>query len=123
MATLSSTLSRGLPDDFGRTAGSSYPARALSLSSALRPWLRSQWALLFSHADDFACRDLESDRWAVVLEQSLHAAHLRPVALTSCDAEFESWVTQVGGAFVTLAPEEPRRGPRLIDLHARALRD
>jgi len=126
MATLSSTLSRGFADAFGRAsfAGLSYPVRPLPLSSALRPWLRGQWALLFSHADDFACRDLESDRWTVVLEHSLNAAHMRPVALTSqLDAGFESWVTQVGGAFVTIAPEEPRRGPRLIDLQARALRD
>jgi hypothetical protein len=134
MATLSSTLSRGYPDAFGRASApgapmssypaSSYPGRPLPLSSSLRPWLRGQWALLFSHADDFACHDLESDRWAVVLEQSLDAAHVRPVALTSrIDAGFESWVTQAGGAFVTIAPEEPRRGPRLIDLQARALRD
>jgi hypothetical protein len=98
---------------------------ALTLSSALRPWLGGHWALLFSHADDFACRDLESDRWAVVMEQSLASSRVRPLALASRAAVAESggWVTQVGGACVALAPEEPHRGPRLFDPQARALRD
>jgi hypothetical protein len=126
MATLSSTLSHRFGDVFGHAAagGSSYPARTLSLSSSLRPWLRGHWALLFSHADDFACHDLESDRWTVVIGQSLNAAHVRPLALVSrVIAGLESWVTEVGGASVTMVPENLQRGPRLIDLQARALQD
>jgi hypothetical protein len=98
---------------------------ALTLSSVLRPWLRGHWALLFSHADDFACRDLESDRWTVVLEQSLSAARVRPLAFAAraAVAGYGGWVTQVGGAAVALAPEESYRGPRLFDLAARELRD
>jgi len=97
---------------------------ALALGSSLRPWLRGHWALLFSHADDFACYDLEADRWAVVLEQSLSAARVRPLALGSRPAAgFDNWVTQVGGASVEMTPQESPRGPRLFDLHARALCD
>jgi hypothetical protein len=96
--------------------------------SSLRPWLRGHWAMLFSHADDFACHDLESDRWLVVLGQMLGSAHVRPLALESRaeshrDSGSGSWVTQVGGASVTVATEEPRVRLRLIDLQACALRD
>lgn len=99
------------------------PITALPVSS-LRTWLQGKWALLLSHADDFACYDLESDRWLVVLRQTLAAAGVRPLGLSSRKAlPRSSWVADVGGSYTTPFLEGPRRRADPCDLNACALRD
>jgi hypothetical protein len=74
-------------------------------AAALRRWLQGRWALLFSHADDFAAYGFESDRWLVHVQEAFAAADVRPLALA--DRQEAGWVTEVGGCITTLALDEP----------------
>jgi hypothetical protein len=75
------------------------PAAALG-KFALSRWLHGRWALLFSHADDFAAYGFESDRWLVHVQEAFAAADIRPLALA--DRHEAGWVTEVGGCTTTL---------------------
>jgi hypothetical protein len=75
------------------------PAPALN-RLALGRWLHGRWALLFSHADDFAAYGFESDRWLVHVQEAFAAADIRPLALA--DRHEAGWVTEVGGCTTTL---------------------
>ena len=117
MATLSPALSSRRQETFTTRPTGIVPP-------TLRAWLRGNWALLFSHADDFACSDLESDRWLVVMRQTFAAAGVRPLALTaSMSPRHASWVREVGGSSISIAPEEFPEGPDTFDLQIRTLRD
>jgi hypothetical protein len=74
-------------------------------AATLRRWLQGRWALLFSHADDFAAYGFESDRWLVHVQEAFAAADVRPLALA--DRQEAGWVTEVGGCTTTLALDEP----------------
>jgi hypothetical protein len=76
-------------------------------AAALRRWLQGRWALLFSHADDFAAYGFESDRWLVHVQEAFAAADVRPLALA--DRQEAGWVTEVGGCTTTLALDEPAK--------------
>lgn len=92
------------------------------ISSSLCTWLNGNWALLFSHPGDFSCRDLESDRWLVVLQQTFAVAAVRPLGLVSgMSSHGANWVTEVGGSSATVLLEESPRRP--FELHAWVLRD
>lgn len=39
-------------------------------AAALRRWLSGRWALLFSHANDYAAYGFESDRWLVHVQEA-----------------------------------------------------
>jgi hypothetical protein len=69
-------------------------------AAALRRWLHGRWALLFSHADDFAAYGFESDRWLIHVYEAFAAADVRPLALA--DRQEAGWVTEVGGCTTTL---------------------
>ncbi len=67
-------------------------------SPSLRTWLRGDWAILFSHPDDFVRYDLEMDRWLVVAKRAFAERGIRPIALASPTSDPEqSWITQVSG--------------------------
>ena len=68
-------------------------------AAALRQWLQGRWALLFSHADDFADYGFESDRWLVHVQEAFAVADIRPLALE--DRQEAGWVTEVGGGTTT----------------------
>lgn len=92
-------------------------------ASSLHAWLQGNWALLFSHPDDFACNDFEADRWLVVLQQTFAAAGVQPLALAShMSAPFNSWVTDAGGAAAVLF-DNGRPSQDVVDLNACALHD
>ena len=78
-------------------------------AAALRRWLHGRWALLFSHADDFAAYGFESDRWLIHVYEAFAAADVRPLALA--DRQEAGWVTEVGGCTTTLALDEIQRYP------------
>ena len=89
-------------------------------AAALRRWLHGRWALLFSHADDFAAYGFESDRWLVHVEEAFAAADVRPLALAY--RQEAGWVTEVGGCTTTLALDEIQRYPVVRDSREEALR-
>ena len=87
---------------------------------SLRRWLHGRWALLFSHADDFAAYGFESDRWLVHVQEAFAAADVRPLALA--DRQEAGWVTEVGGCTTTLALDEIQRYPVARDSREEELR-
>ena len=87
---------------------------------ALRRWLHGRWALLFSHADDFAAYGFESDRWLVHVQEAFAAADIRPLALA--DRQEAGWVTEIGGCTTTLALDEIQRYPVARDSREERLR-
>ena len=89
-------------------------------AAALRRWLQGRWALLFSHADDFATYGFESDRWLVHVQEAFAAADVRPLALA--DRQEASWVTEVGGCTTTLALDRSTRFVMTLDTALRPRR-
>ncbi len=94
-------------------------------SPSLRAWLRGDWAILFSHPDDFVRYDLEMDRWLVVAKRAFAERGIRPIALASPMSDPErSWITQVSGDSRSVLLEEASQqyfGP--VDLQTPALRE
>ena len=95
------------------------PDAALA-APALRRWLHGRWALLFSHADDFASYGFESDRWLVHVQESFAAADVRPLALA--DRQEAGWVTEVGGCTTSIELDEIQRYPVARDSREEELR-
>jgi alkyl hydroperoxide reductase subunit AhpC len=94
-------------------------------SPSLRTWLRGDWAILFSHPDDFVRYDLETDRWLVVAKRAFAERGIRPIALASplYDPE-QSWITQVSGDSRSVLLEDASQqyfGP--VDLQTPVLRE
>ena len=89
-------------------------------AAALRRWLRGSWALLFSHANDFAAYGFESDRWLVHVQEAFAAADVRPLALA--DRQEAGWVTEVGGCTTTLALDRSTRFVMTLDASLRPRR-
>ncbi|HKQ16586.1 MAG TPA: hypothetical protein VJT80_24430 [Steroidobacteraceae bacterium] len=89
-------------------------------AAALRRWLHGRWALLFSHANDFAAYGFESDRWLVHVQEAFAAADVRPLALA--DRQEAGWVTEVGGCTTTLALDRSTRFVMTLDASLRPRR-
>lgn len=90
----------------------------------LRDWLSGDWALLFSHPDDFQYRGLEDDRWLEILLDEFRARGVRPLACarTAADADV-GWVSQLicDQRFVRLGGDT-QANEEVVDLSARTLR-
>ena len=51
------------------------------------------WNVLFSHAEDFGCSDIESDRWLAVVSRSFREQRVRALALPPAASTLTStWV-------------------------------
>lgn len=87
---------------------------------SVRKWLHGHWALLFSHADDFASYGFEADRWLMMVRGACGAADVRPLALAGT-SHGTSWVTAVGGRLAALPMDDTRRYPRLRDANEQQL--
>jgi hypothetical protein len=68
-------------------------AQRLSGAGSLRTWLAGRWAILFSHPEDFAQEELETDRWLSILSQGFGTRGVAAVALLRTGGELgESWL-------------------------------
>jgi alkyl hydroperoxide reductase subunit AhpC len=77
---------------------------------SLPTWLNGDWAILFSHAEDFAPGNFEDDRWRVMMERAFVGRGVRPLILASeSTKQHDSWVTTITGdaGDVTLATDTP----------------
>jgi len=92
-------------------------------SPSLRTWLGGDWAILFSHPDDFVSYDLEMDRWLVITRKAYADRGIQPIALAAPTLDTErSWVTQVSGdSRAVLLEERTQFGP--VDLQVPVLRE
>jgi hypothetical protein len=89
--------------------------------SSVRRWLHGSWAMLFSHADDFASYGFEADRWLMQVRQACASADVRPLVLACNTRHSASWVTEVGGRVATLPLDDTRRYPMLRDAYQQVL--
>jgi len=100
--------------------------RSCESGTLLRDWLRGDWAMLFSHPNDFQYQGLENDRWVSILRDEFGARGVRPLACTRGAVELDgSWVSDLiadrGLVRLESAGAEAPNAP--VDLPARALRD
>ena len=99
-------------------------AREGSHAPSLHAWLNGDWALLFSHPDDFAQYDLEADRWLTLLEHALVAARVRPIALASnVRGGLQGWIAHVNGANVRVQLARAGQQSHVMDFRPHALRE
>jgi len=62
----------------------------------LRDWLTGDWALLFSHPQDFQDHGLEHDRWVDILREEFRARRVRPLAYVRCSEGIDTtWVSEL----------------------------
>ena len=65
-------------------------------SSSSRQRSFNTWSIVFSHPEDFAPQDLETDRWVVLLGQAFQDSEVRPLELRPSDSRSNfSWVCAV----------------------------
>lgn len=96
MAALAATFSDSARDD-------------LLTVATLRDWMQGRWALLFSHADDFASDGFEMDRWLVHVGQAFATAGLSAIVIAKDGGARSSWVTRVGGAAMIIRWSDAHR--------------
>ncbi len=109
-------------------------ARGTDIASeavSLRSWLGDDWAIIFSHPDDFVRCELEMDRWLAIARRTLTEHDVRPLALAKPGRPLDSgWVSQVTGDMSAVLLQEPSRIRRpaavrfdWLDWGARRLQD
>jgi hypothetical protein len=90
----------------------------------LRDWLSGDWALLFSHPEDFQDQGLEVDRWQQILRDEFRLRAVRPLACRASAAAAErSWVGEMVCDHRLLRLEPDAGADGRIDPAARRLRE
>ncbi len=70
----------------------------IGTSLSLSEWLQDDWAILFSHPDDFIPSELELDRWVALARPAFAGACVRPLALARPRRPLDcGWITQLTG--------------------------
>jgi hypothetical protein len=94
-------------------------------ASSLSEWLQDDWAILYSHPDDFVRCGIELDRWVALARPAFAASRVRPLAIAKPKRPLDcGWVTQLTGdarALRLYDPAEPR--PASPDFRARLLQE
>jgi hypothetical protein len=90
--------------------------------ASLRGWLQGKWALLFSHADDFASYGFEADRWLVHVRDAFESRGIRPMSLaSSADALVPTWIAEVGGSALSIRTSISQRLAPILNEGERGL--
>jgi len=99
--------------------------KRVSDAASLRAWLANRWAILFSHAEDFAQEQLEMDRWVSVLSRSFDGRDVSAVALARAGRDPEQdWpgrLAALGPGCAAVLTPDPAASP-VADLATGALR-
>ena len=67
--------------------------------------MKDCWNVLFSHAEDFACSDFESDRWLALVSRSFREQRVRALALPpGASTATSTWVDALDPA-AALVPD------------------
>jgi alkyl hydroperoxide reductase subunit AhpC len=101
-----------------RATASNEGSRAPSLCA----WLRGDWALLFSHPDDFAQYDVEADRWLVLLQQTFTDARTRAIAIASDAHSHQGWLSHINAGCTRVRLTAASPWSHIVDFRSRALR-
>jgi alkyl hydroperoxide reductase subunit AhpC len=65
-------------------------------ASSLSEWLVNDWALLFSHPQDFRNDSIEADRWLSIMHDEFLDRGVRPLALSRSPLELDrGWVSEI----------------------------
>jgi len=79
-----------------------FPVPAPLHAVCLAEWLANDWALIFSHPQDFAHEGFECDRWQRIVRDAFRERGLRPLALVSPELHRQPQVGPPGdGSWIT----------------------
>ncbi len=92
---------------------------------SLKEWLQDDWAILYSHPEDFVGCDLELDRWIALARPAFTASGIRPLAVARPRRPLDcGWVTELTGDARALRLYDPAaRRPDSPDFSAQHLQD